>query len=756
MPWKPPASGLGIHRPRAGSKSIRGQISSPIPIFNSLNDELLMSDRPGRPSATLNDGAYVNDAVVEDADTVARQTVEGGHRVGTRYASVSSHSTGNYTMQSQLMDATSSVVAPTSISAKSSTTAPTQPRRSYPPVSDVEATRDERGGQDPEHHRKKSSIRSALGKLFGRKTKGQQQHKDDVACHLPGGKTISAEPPWTAPNQPSSSDPSGQGPSAARSVVESKRSFSAPITEYDRALRSHSIGPEDVMAIQSARNSLSADFRLSGKCMSLVDSSAHPENLRWTSGSRLAGLSPRPASSQDRIFRADVDEDPREIGRAISCDPQGLKRRSRSLTFMSNFDIVSTPSPPRAIIRRRSAEIRYWRDGHAAPLMSPNRTLAHDEFLYLPTQGPETQDVGLESHLEPEQETLPEPRPQPQSQPGPGPERQRQFPLEPEPLPKSTPLRSSPRIEERVVTPPQPVMMHPEGEDEEGGREACQNKGPTRSIDFDGWIETTSLESRVSNLETRMSRLEGIVIQLGNSLSVLRQPTKESRLEMAFVGDHSHSISRLSTCHSNTSKTTFGDVGEVTPRTTVVSPTALSCQQQRYTVDESTSHSGGHVTLEHYTNLLALLETERSAREALEAQVSSLGTRLHLLSKSVTYTSTDQSDSPSLNRSLGEISVFDHEEEDDHRRLIVTSPYPLPPLGFDDSAIAPDVRPGDEYTDYPVRPAETTNGGLEAFGNGDEGAPRPLCTNKVSCGRPTTKPTVAVAQRAAHTKQMSA
>ncbi|KAG5978868.1 hypothetical protein E4U55_005826 [Claviceps digitariae] len=727
MPWKPAAA--SIYRPRAGSKSIRGQISSPIPILNPLDDELLMQDRP---STTTNDcGAIVNDAGVDDADAVPRQAVGGsGDQLGTRYASVSSRSTGNYTFQGQLPDATSSLPARTSISPKSSLKAASQVRQSCPPISDMDGKRDERSGQSHQHRRKKSVIRSALGKLFGRKNKSQQ-HSDDTTPRLPSSKTTSAEPSIRSPDQQSRSDPSGERPpTTSHSIVESKRSLSAPITEYDRALRSHSIGPEDVMAIQSARNSLSADFRLSGKCMNLLDSSTHPDNSQWTGGSRPVGLSPRPASSQDRTFTANVNEDPNEIGRAISCDPQGLKRRSRSLTCMPNFDIMRAPSPPRPMARRRSAEIRYWRNGHAAPLMSPKRTLTDDETLHLPMQDIEEPEMELELELEPE--TLPE----------------LEQPLQLTPQSTSNCLHSLSVVEARAATPPQSAVTNQREQSEEEERVTHQSKSPARSIDDPGWVETNSLESRVSNLETRMSRLEGIVIQLGNGLSVLRQPNKESRLEMASTGERRPSVRRLSTCHSNTSKTTFGDVGEVTPRATVVAPTMPSSKQHKSAAEDSTGCSAGHVALEHYTNLLALLETERSAREALEDQVRSLGNQMHLISKSVTY--TDQSDSPSLNRSLGEISVFDHEEEegddddddDHHRRLIAASGYVANPLGLDDSGISTAIRPDDdECTECFVRPAEMTSSDLDAFGNGDEDTKLPpSCMNKLSCLCPTTMP----------------
>ncbi|KAG5937356.1 hypothetical protein E4U59_004410 [Claviceps monticola] len=708
MPWKSSAGGAIRRprtRPRTWSKSIRGQISNPIPIVDPLDNNLFTRDRP----STANNLEAEQHAVVDDADTVSRQTPESRDQIGTRYTSESSRTTDHCTLESQLPDAPSPLAARTSIS----------------PTSSAGGRKDGRSGQSQAHQRKKSVIRSALGRLFGRRNKALRP-RNGIAIHLPSGRTDSTEPDGGPSNQ-HSSDPYGQRPPTCHSALDSKRSFSMPITEYDRALRSHSIGPEDVMAIQSARNSLSADFRLSEKCTSLLDPATHHhESNRWTCGSRLAGLSPRPASSHGRTSKEDANDDPNEIGRAIFNDAQGLKRRSRSLIFTPCSDVTLTPSPSRGKARRRSAEIRYWRDGYAAPLISP---VADKEYMQLPMQGTGKLETQLETELE--QEFEPEERP-----------------LRPQLLPEPQPVRilgSSSSPKERSVTPPRPTTMSHREEEEE--RETDRSKSPARSVDSTspGWAGPSAYERKASDLETRTRRLESIVLQLGNSLSVLRQQSIERRLsgsrqlhgqnnnreihsmllqssDMSFVGQGRHSVNRLSTCHSNTSKTTFGELGEVTPRATILSPMVPSHQRQRHAA-ENTRPLSENITSEQYANLLALLESERLARGELEAQVRSLGDQMHLMSKSVTYTtSTDQSDSPSLNRttSLGEGSVWNHDEEDD--RQLIAPHYPFNPQSLDDSGIAADIPLYEEYTEAFVTPAETAEtvelaiSGLDAFG----------------------------------------
>lgn len=90
-----------------------------------------------------------------------------------------------------------------------------------------------------------------------------------------------------------------------------------------------------------------------------------------------AGLSPRPASSHGRGSRlfAGVPgrgehDDPSEIGRAITSDSgsHGMRRRSRSLSGLP--DILGT-GIGRAPERRRSDEIRYWRESYNAGFHSP-------------------------------------------------------------------------------------------------------------------------------------------------------------------------------------------------------------------------------------------------------------------------------------------------------------------------------------------------------------------------------------------------
>lgn len=152
-----------------------------------------------------------------------------------------------------------------------------------------------------------------------------------------------------------------------------------PISEFDRALRSHSIGPDDITAIESARNSMDVlgSSPARKRAATVINTRiAAAGFIPRSRGEEWAGLSPRPASTHGRGSRF-TEEDPDAIGRAITSDGNGSdighKRRSRSLSQLNEVALEQAG-------RRRSDEIRYWREsydipGPLSPLSSvPNET----------------------------------------------------------------------------------------------------------------------------------------------------------------------------------------------------------------------------------------------------------------------------------------------------------------------------------------------------------------------------------------------
>ncbi|KAK4681738.1 hypothetical protein QC764_110060 [Podospora pseudoanserina] len=302
--------------------------------------------------------------------------------------------------------------------------------------------------------RKKSTLRSALGKLFGRGKK-KQNVQDTSPTPIP-----EVEPVSSIQHR---SDPTALG---RPNHPPAKRSASLPISEFDRPLRSHSIGPDDIMAIESARNSM----QLAGEGGLSV---ANPNNRRRaaTTTSRMmfqqrlrnpewgAGLSPRPASAQGRGGSSKeenhaVTHDPDEIGRAITSDSgHGLRRRSRSLSGLQDF---ANARPVTA--RRRSDEMRFWRQSYdPTGLMSP-----------LSSNAPDIDDTGVVDVSAPD----------------------------------------SPAVEVPPKTPPQPFNFGLLSKDMLGMK----------------ITHAANLDTRVGNLESRTRKLERVVTQLCHAVPGFRGP----------------------------------------------------------------------------------------------------------------------------------------------------------------------------------------------------------------------------------------
>ncbi|KAL5614592.1 hypothetical protein BROUX41_004690 [Berkeleyomyces rouxiae] len=303
--------------------------------------------------------------------------------------------------------------------------------------------------------RKKSTLRSALGRIFGKKRAKTPQLENSLK--LPEGRTVSMAPGPTEASRVHQFQPPVR---PAISTPEPKRSISLSVvehdTEHDRALHSHSVGPRDMIAIESARNSANLESTpLQSQLQSQiqahqeqtqehqqvqpkrneVDPQSRPQSqvahstLLFNAKRRAAstggdffvpprtffaepsGLSPRPASSQCRNRTPQEDELPgddgselvgtgtgtgigmgvgvssgagrsEEIGKAItSQEILRNRRRSRSVP-----GIALTQGSP---TRRRSDEIRYWRQSHVGAFaLSPNYN-----------RGPMTDDLANESDI---------------------------------------------------------------------------------------------------------------------------------------------------------------------------------------------------------------------------------------------------------------------------------------------------------------------------------------------------------------------
>lgn len=630
----PPAS-----RPKSQHQSIRGKISGPIPIPSPLEEEEFPIRNPGTGIASPT-------PLDENEAEEHRQRQLQPPATGTSIAS------GVTASQAEVPQATvpeppsspppapPSGPSPTSAAGGSTVTGPESspsqrsPKRHrtnpsstlrYSTVSNVST--DSPAHQNGRPERKKSTLRGALSKLFGRKKKEGSQGSVSTTERLSalGGASQHRSDPAALATRSKDTEP--------------KRSASLPITEFDRALRSHSVGPNDITAIESARNSIQADASPSRRRAATISSRVFLGPRRGDLG-EWAGLSPRPASTHGRSSRLLTgDEDPSEIGRAITSDSTGdlsHKRRSRSLSGLHDIASRGTDS------RRRSDEIRYWRESYDPGFLSPLSSGPNDGTDI----GDDNDDTGQVSVSAPE----------------------------------------SPVVERPPKTPPQPFNF---------GSLASMNEMAGMKI-----TQAASIDMRFGGLEGRMLKVERVVDQLCHSVPGFKGPfvelgSERSRSgptsEPSFVytsaappmipavyqtvsnelkGSSRYSSSRHSVETDAHSHMSFGEgqtyIGSLHPpsssATQAQSITVTSGPTQLTSANRPTSTStvrgatslptmgGAREQIDDASILQSQLEAERAARQALEAQVKKLSERLNLLSSTMFAMVRDPAKSKSQER----------------------------------------------------------------------------------------------------------
>ncbi|KAK6948331.1 hypothetical protein Daesc_010097 [Daldinia eschscholtzii] len=454
------------------------------------------------------------------------------------------------------------------------------------------------GAEIDRPQRKKSTLKSTLGRLFKRKKKSTSE-------------TYNPESQFGGPVDSALQEDDQSASNRALKETESKRSVSLPVTDFDRALRSHSIGPDDMLAITSARSSIQID-------PVLLRRRAASSN-RILSGrikdfdGELIGLSPRPASTHGRGEHTTAEDDPDGIGRAITSDSLTHRRRSRSLSQLQDIAVGHLQ------VRKRSDEIRYWRESFNAAIRSPNASTINNEDTGAVEVGAETPAGSPEQQFSP-------------------------------------------------TTPPQPF-----------------NFGPMTGMKI---TQAAGLEDRIAALEIRNQKLEKLVSQLfqvvpgvnnympatpdqprprgsiGASATYTpkRPMTTETSEYMISSGDIEESSRHTLSRHSNDS---FGDgntfIGSLPPSSVPPRrprPTSNSTVRGATSLPTLLGENVGPFTTDHYVTLKALLDTERDARQALEARVTQLSHRLNLIVRTPNKLETGST-------TYSTVSAFDHDDDDE-------------------------------------------------------------------------------------------
>ncbi|PKS06624.1 hypothetical protein jhhlp_007373 [Lomentospora prolificans] len=701
--WK---SAAGPGRQKTG-QSIRGKISGPIPIPNPADDEFPMRTAttapeniepvaqlppPPTPPQTYQHSASTASLPQNQPPAPSGPSLELAHHnpADVNHSPPASSRRGTSADPTSMADAAR-------VSPQRSTNQSAQVR-----YSTFSASSQKTGNTSTKDvpQRKKSTLRGALSKLFGRKKKtGSQasveaegsgitstQHRsvrhalscsalgDRLATGPHGCEECGGGVRALATNFPE------QDPSALNRVGkdgEPKRSASLPITEYDRALRSHSVGIEDITAIESARNSLHADYNFTRRRAATTSSQLYaPQRIR---DGEFVGLSPRPASTHGRSTRTPGEvEDPNEIGRAITSDMVGFRRRSRSLSGLQDIEVSRS-----AEARRRSDEIRYWRESYDPGFMSP-----------LSSNAPEGDDTGVVSV---------------------------DVPTETEDA-------------GHVASPPEPFQF---------GTLANMNEMAGMKI-----THAANFETRLGNLELRMYRMEKAVGQIcNNQYSHGAQglgdiPPDHADASFAYTGSTAPLTSSLyqTTSHEETydnlasSIDSRSSIGEAAAFVGSLHPPASAHQQAAGRSASNSTVRGGQIisqhggeingafTADHYATLLALVETERSTRQALELKVKMLSRTLHILAAQAGVQL--EFDEPPTSRSLGGQSAFDddsteeeEDEEDENPRSRTVSPKRQLTKPQDSGVVAgPGDTDDENQSDIYATPREERALGFGAFG----------------------------------------
>ncbi|KAF9775718.1 hypothetical protein IL306_006157 [Fusarium sp. DS 682] len=671
-PWKSAAGASPSTQPVDIQQSnIRGRISGPVPISTSLDDEFPIRN-PGTNIATPVQREF-KESKTEPAlsrSDFKSPTFPEPRRNGP-YASREEPRSSLHARQ------------PGTISRLQKAEPSNNVRHSF-------VSADTRDKERPQ--RKQSTLRGALGKLFNRKKRSNGNDSPNNTDSETGSTPMRPGPCRRSTGedgQDSVPSLSHRDRSAPRSRsrpfpgAESKRSASLPITEFDRALRSHSIRPEDVRAIESARNSLSADFGLSQARISATRLREHS----------LAGLSPRPASSHGRESRQDQNDDnAHEIGRAITSDLPGVRRRSRSLSGL--------PEDSHGHTRRRSDEIKYWRESYDPTFMSPVSSNAAEG------EGIAIEEVEQAQHVE---------------------------------------------------EVPTQIQAEP------------FNFGSFADMKQVGGMKIThaaNLETRINNLESRVYRLEQVLDRMCDTPPKWQphqgppdRPAPPIPIDnytdtnlSEYQGDRNRWDHRKSFIRSS-GYPKAGQRGSVlldAHSTTILSdgnkdrPTSTATIRGAASLPSLLKDTPENFTMDHYATLIALIHTERSAREALEAQVKTLGHQLSILSHSVNTNSGF--DPPPTAKSFGDRSAFDHDDDDDNlTSLAITTRSQSHHVDPEDSGIGTGHGDESEYSDTFETPREEGHS-FGAFGEdldredqAQTKAARTLSLSQLTMGRGTQK-----------------
>lgn len=404
-----------------------------------------------------------------------------------------------------------------------------------------------------------------------------------------------------------------QSTTGQKGLINRERPSSVPLQELNgEPVRSNSTGTDNRRPGDGTRASYA-----SGRNFSRGRNSASPFRALETRQGEPAGLTPRPASSSGRINKVQTPvDDPEEIGRAITMDSTGLKRRSRSLSVL--FDNDGGANEKLGV----ENEIRYWRKSYESVNASQVSSVPPDT----PGNGNDLETVE-ETGMDVE---------------APGPETVQQ----PAPMFDMSAIKELAGMKITQVANTQTTMLDIERRLAQLEQEVADLSHSQHHLDpghrqsnEDGSLDRKKRVRRTSPRDLsvdsqRPSRLQNRTLPLRDSDSSSIWYANGQAAAPAS-GENSASVSR--------------PLSNATIRGVSTRPPSL------------TRDMNGPFTMDHYATLLALLQTERSAREALEDQVKGLNHQVQSMSRTMEEARLQQGGKTSK---LSHLSVFDDYGDD--------------------------------------------------------------------------------------------
>lgn len=421
-----------------------------------------------------------------------------------------------------------------------------------------------------------------------------------------------------------------------KNVLSQQRSTSLPINEFNRALRSHSVVTEEFP--QPEKNEES------------VETNGYTRPRRATTPSRLwepsrtpgfvvdLGLSPRPASSQARGSHLPREEDSGSpIGVAVTSGSHP-NRRSRSVGELRGA------MAGKSVSRRRSDEIRYWRDSYDPGVLSPMSSNKADEA---------DEPIILD---EPEQNREAQPQPQP-------------FNFGPMGEMAGMKITQAATLESRVqrlekrLYEVERVVVFTRKQHRASGDPLILQDPPRRSSKS---RSTSRTRPRTDNSEPSLPGQE-------RYRGVQQMPPSQARQ----IRSSSYGSSRPSTTsthnsyHPSFDNTTFltsPSQADFNASTQTARPLSTSTTIRAPGSSPTTASKSNSLTGEHYTALTNMILAEQASRQHLETMVRTLQLQVQKLrAREAEFSSFEQDEeddfrTPSEEKLFGEEQIFGTEQ----------------------------------------------------------------------------------------------